>query len=189
MNKLVFFVEEPSMADLLDGLIPRLFPSLIGEFQCIPHRGKNDLVKNVSGKIRAWREPNVRFVIVQDQNRSDCREVKAKLSDLCRQAGRSDTLVRIVCRELEAWYIGEPCALAKAFPSHTKEILKELGKRRYRNPDTVHQPSKVIAGLVPEFQKRSGAQRVAEHLSLDNKSRSFQAFIEGIERLQPSPRS
>ena len=189
MTKLVFLVEEPSMADLLDGLIPRIFPSLRGGFLCIPHQGKNHLIKNVYRKIRAWQEPSVRFVVVQDQNSSDCREVKSRLSLLCKEAGRSDTLVRIVCRELEAWYIGEPSALAKAFPSHTKEILKELGKRRYRNPDTVRQPSKAIARLVPEFQKRSGAQLVAEHMSLDNKSRSFQAFIEGIERLQPSPRS
>lgn len=38
--------------------------------------------------------------------------------------------------------------------------------------------------LVPEYQKVSGARRMAMRLSRDgNRSRSFQALIEGIDRL------
>ena len=37
MVKLVFLVEERSMADLLEHLLPRLFPEI--QFQCIPHEG------------------------------------------------------------------------------------------------------------------------------------------------------
>ena len=37
--------------------------------------------------------------------------------------------------------------------------------------------------LVPEFQKVSGARRMASRLSRErNRARSFQVFIEGIER-------
>jgi len=54
---------------------------------------------------------------------------------------------------------------------------------RYRDPDTVVRPSAVIEQLVPEFQKVSGARRMARALSLKgNKSRSFHAFLKGIER-------
>ena len=182
MTKLVFLVEEPSMADLLDGLLPSLFPAL--RFQCVPHDGKQDLEKSIPRKLRAWREPGVRFVVARDQDSADCRQVKARLADLCRNAGRADVLVRVVCRELEAWYIGAPAALVQAFPEARRPLLRELNRARYRNPDTVVRPSEAIAGQIPEFQKRSGARRMAAgHLSRENRSRRFQAFLEGVERL------
>lgn len=54
---LVFLVEEPSMADLLNVLLHRLFPGL--EFRCIEHEGKQDLEKSVPRKLRAWRKPEI----------------------------------------------------------------------------------------------------------------------------------
>ena len=181
MTKLVFLVEEPSMADLLDGLLPRLFPAL--RFQCIPHEGKQDLERSIPRKLRAWREPGARFVVARDQDSGDCRQVKARLTDLCRKGGRADTLVRVVCREIEAWYIGDPEALARAFPEARRRPLRKLNRARYRNPDTVVRPSDAIAKQIPEFRKRLGARRMADHLSRENRSRSFQVFLEGVERL------
>ena len=183
MTKLVFLVEEPSMADLLDGLLPRLFPAL--RFQCVPHDGKQDLEKSIPRKLRAWREPGVRFVVARDQDSADCRQVKARLADLCRNAGRADVLVRVVCRELEAWYIGDPEALVRAFPEarRRRRMLRELSRARYRNPDTVVRPSEAIARQIPEFQRRLGARRMAILLSQENRSRSYQVFLEGVERL------
>ena len=181
MTKLVFLVEEPSMADLLDGLLPRLFPAL--RFQCIPHEGKQDLERSIPRKLRAWREPGVRFVVARDQDSGDCRQVKARLTDLCRRGGHADALVRVVCRELEAWYIGDPEALARAFPEARRRALRELNRARYQNPDTVVRPSEAIAGQIPEFQKRLGARRMAVRLSRENRSRSFQVLLEGVERL------
>ena len=169
------------MADLLDRLLPRLFPEL--SFQCIPHDGKRDLAKSVPRKLRAWREPDVRFVVMRDQDGADCREVKSQLVESCRNAGRHDVLVRVVCRELEAWYLGEPEALALAFPGAGARVQRELRKRRFQNPDAVVNPSAAVASLIPEFQKRRGARSIAAFLSRGNRSRSFQVFIEGLERL------
>ena len=182
MAKLVFLVEEPSMADLLDRLLPRFFPGL--QFQCLPHEGKQDLARSIPRKLRAWREPGVRFVVMRDQDRADCHDVKTQLVDLCQRSGRSDVLVRVVCRELEAWYLGEPAALALAFPDAGARVERELRKRRFRNPDEVVNPSAAVARLIPEFQKRRGARSLAEFLSRDNRSRSFQVFIKGLERLR-----
>lgn len=182
MTKIVFLVEEPSMADLLDGLLPRLFPAL--RFQCVPHDGKQDLERSIPRKLRAWRESGVRFVVARDQDSADCRQLKARLADLCRSAGRPDALVRVVCRELEAWYVGDPEALVRAFPESRRRALHELNRARYRNPDTVVHPSEAIANQIPDFQKRLGARRMASHLSRENRSRSFQVFLEGVERLQ-----
>ncbi|XEQ91738.1 hypothetical protein SCACP_05460 [Sporomusa carbonis] len=40
-GRIVFLLEELSMKELLEGLLPRLFPGLV--FQCVPHEGKTDL--------------------------------------------------------------------------------------------------------------------------------------------------
>ena len=74
----------------------------------------------------------------------------------------------------------------QAFPNTRPNALRELGRSRYRNPDTVVRPSDAIAKLIPEFQKRSGARRMAAFLSRSNTSHSFQVFIEGVERLWTS---
>ncbi|MCY4285477.1 MAG: DUF4276 family protein [Thiotrichales bacterium] len=91
-------------------------------FQCIPHEGKRDLVRSIPRKLRAWREPDVRFVVMRDQDGEGCHEVKSRLVAICRNAGRSDVLVRVVCRELEAWYLGEPEALARV-PEFGRALL------------------------------------------------------------------
>ena len=168
------------MKTLLDGLLPRLFPCLV--FQCVPHEGKQDLAKSVPRKLRAWREPGVRFVVLRDNDGGDCHALKRRLSDLCRQGGRADTLVRIACQELEAWYLGEPDALAEAY---RQDSLRGIGgRRRFRDPDVVVKPSGAVRELVPRFQKTDGARRMAEHLSRErNRSASFQALLHGIENI------
>ena len=85
-------------------------------FQCVPHEGKSDLDKSIPRKLKAWLEPGVRFVVVRDNDNADCSDIKAKLVRQCQQAGRPDTLVRLVCQELESWYIGDLAALAEAYP-------------------------------------------------------------------------
>ena len=168
------------MQVLLDGLLPRLFPGL--PFQCLPHDGKTDLERSIPRKLRAWREPGVRFAVVRDNDGGDCRALKERLRRLCRDGRRGDTLIRIACQELEAWYLGDPDALADAFG---RETLRGIGqKAQYRDPDSVLRPSEAVERLVPEFQKVSGAKRMASHLSRDrSRSRSFQAFVAGIEAI------
>ena len=109
------------MKELLDGLLPRLFPGL--PFLCVPHEGKADLERSIPRKLRGWREPGVRFGVVRDNDGGDCRARKKALRGLCEAADRPDTLVRLACQELEAWYLGEPEALAEAFGRHALRDL------------------------------------------------------------------
>lgn len=178
---IVFMVEELSMADFLDQLLPRLFPEL--EFRCVPHEGKSDLERSLVRKLRAWRTPGVRFVVMRDQDSADCREVKRRLRDLCERGGRPDSLVRVVCRELEAWYVGDLDALTAAFPRAARRIRSKNARRRFDNPDDVVQPARALAELIPSFQKRSAATAIGALLSRENRSRSYQVFLEGVERL------
>jgi hypothetical protein len=180
MIRLVFMVEEPSMKTLLDELLPRLFPDL--EFLCIPHEGKTDLEKSIPRKLRAWTVPDDRFVVVRDNDGADCLALKARLGRLCQSAGRADTLIRIVCEELEAWYLGQPDAIAAAFKE--PGILAKCRSARFRNPDAIPKPSNCLSTLCPGFQKIGGARVTAAHLSYRlNRSRSFRTFINGIARI------
>ena len=140
----------------------------------------HELERSIPRKLRGWREPGVRFAVVRDNDGRDCRALKDDLRGLCRAGHRDDTLIRIVCQELEAWYLGEPAALADAFG---REALRSIGQEsRFREPDAVPRPSETVEQLVPQFQKVSGARRMAQHLTRErNLSTSFQVFMAGIE--------
>jgi hypothetical protein len=180
MNRVVFLLEERSMKVLLEGLLPRLVPDM--PFLCVTHEGKGDLEKSIPRKLRAWREPGVRFVVVRDNDGADCLELKRGLADLCRQAGRVDTLIRIPCQELEAWYFGDPEALAQAYGSARPRSF--AGSSRYRVPDAIRKPSTDLERLLPGFQKISGARKMGALLAEErNRSRSFQVFVAGVRRV------
>jgi hypothetical protein len=180
MSRVVFLLEERSMKVLLEGLLPRLMPNL--PFLCVAHEGKQDLEKSIPRKLRAWGEPGVAFVVVRDSDGRDCMQVKRHIASLCVDAGRADTLVRIACQELEAWYFGEPDALAQAYG---RPALGEIsGKVKYRDSDAIQKPSAELETLVPEFQKVSGARRLGTVLSeAGNRSHSFHVFLDGVRRL------
>ena len=168
------------MKELLDGLLPRLFPYL--EFLCIPHEGKYDLDGSIRPKLQAWRTPGDRFVIVRDNDGADCVALKGRLRQLCRGTGHDDALVRIVCQELESWYLGEPEALASAFGD---ERLRGIAtRRRFSDSDARPKPSGDITQLLPGYQKTGVARAMAHHMTKEgNRSTSFNTFLAGISRL------
>ena len=180
MGRVIFLVEESSIQVFLDIFLRRQYPEL--EFLCIPHNGKSHLDRNIVPTLRGWRVPGDRFVIVRDNDGGDCLALKQRLQELCLQGGREDTLIRIVCQELEAWYLGEPDAVADAF---NDERLRNINRQAmYRNPDARPKPSLDLEKLTPRFEKSSGARRMAQHLTRDgNRSHSFAVFLDGIERL------
>lgn len=180
MNKIVFLLEEPSMETLLDGMLKRMFPKT--DFQFVSHRGRSALEKSIPYKLRGWKEPGVRFVILIDNDDRDCIALKKRLTQLCAENGRDDSLVRIVCQELEAWYLGDTYALAEAFGD---EKLGNIGRRaRFRNPDAVPKPSDELKRLIRGFRKSDAAELMADHISRErNRSPSFQALLTGLDRL------
>jgi len=185
-GRVIFLLEEPSMAALLVTLLPRIVPGWQPgvNFQCIPHEGKTDLDRSIPRKLQAWREPGVRFVIVRDNDNADCVDVKKRIATLCATAERPDTLVRLVCQELESWYIGDLEALSNAFPDATVHTTRN--QKRYADPDSWQKPSNEVRTLIPSFQKLSGARAIAPHLDVSggtNTSRSFNAFLSGVTRI------
>ncbi|WZB61935.1 cytoplasmic protein [Achromobacter xylosoxidans] len=134
-GRIVFLLEEPSMRVLLDDWLPRLFPGWVDgqQFLCIPHEGKSDLDRSIARKLAAWRIPGDHFVVLRDNDGADCIAVKSRLQALCAQGGRPETMVRLVCQELEGWYLGDLAALAAAFDE--PKVDTPAHRKRFKDPD------------------------------------------------------
>lgn len=184
-GRLVFLLEEPSMKSLLEGLLPRWFPGWQAgqHFLCVPHQGKSDLDTSVPRKLRAWQFPGDRFVVVRDNDNAECQALKRRLLQLCADNGRPDSLVRLVCQELEAWYLGDLQATAQAFDA--PKLDSPAHRKKFNDPDSWQKPSVELTRLAPAFQKGSGARRMGQFLrdSTHNRSTSYRHFEAGVRRV------
>lgn len=181
IRHLVFLLEEPSAKDLLQGVLPKLLPQAVVVHYLV-FDGKQDLEGQLVRKLRGWRIPHSMFVVLRDQDAADCGVVKARLRKLVADAGREATLVRIACRELEAWVVGDWQAVGDAFerPELHAQRLKEV----HRAPDRLVRPVEALRKFIPEYQKRDGARRVGPLLDpARSQSDSFRAFCNGVQRL------
>lgn len=177
--KLVFLLEEKSMKYFLDGILPKILPEKV-DFLTIPHEGKSDLKRSLRAKLQGWTEPNVKFVVVQDQDSNDCKRLKQELMDLCAETDR-EVLIRIACHELEAWYFGDLNAVSLAYGKNLADLKV---KKKYRIPDEIVNPKEELQRYLPEHQQIEGARRIAPYIDIaNNSSTSFQIFISGIKRL------
>lgn len=179
----VVFVEELSAKILLDGILPRLLPDGI-RHRVVPFEGKTDLENQLVRRIRGWRDPHTDFVVLRDQDSGDCRKLKAKLQQLCQEAGRPDALVRIACRELESWYLGDLEAVEIGLGLHG--LAKQSNSSKFREPDRLNNAAQELKILTKNsYQKVGSSRRIAGHLNLSgaNRSTSFRTFCEGILRL------
>ncbi|WP_322494198.1 DUF4276 family protein [Chloroflexus sp.] len=151
-------------------------------FRCIAHEGKNDLKQSILRKLRAWPHSEHRFVVLIGQDRADCRALKEELRNICQQAGRPDTIIRIACTELEAWYFGDTAALARAF--HDERLQQLEQKRQHRASDRIAKPGNELEHLIPEFRKIDAARRMSQQLTQEtNRSHSFRVFIHAISQI------
>ena len=175
---LVFLLEEPSAKDFLCALLPKILPPDV-DYRCIPHQGRGNLRKSIPIKLRGWRTPNTRFIIVHDQDSNDCKKLKRDLRELCRETPHPDCLIRIVCRELEAWYFGDLDAVQSAFPSF--RAARHQNRAKYRQPDDIVNPSKELETIVNGFSKYRAAKKIPQYMNIDaNHSQSFRCFVSGV---------
>ena len=181
MRHLVFLLEEPSARDLLEGLLPRLLPPEILVYYLV-FEGKQDLERQLVMKLRGWCKPDPSFVVLRDQDAAECRVVKNRLTRLVAASQRQPVLVRVACRELEAWAVGDWEAVGRAF--NRPSLAAQSTKEPYRDPDQLVRPVESLRKFIPEYQKRDGARRLGPLLDPSrNLSRSFQTFCSGIAKL------
>lgn len=178
MRNWVFFLEEPSAQDFLEGYLESYLakfqqPKVALHFQVF--EGKQDLEKQLQRRIKHWQLPNSRFLVMRDQDSGDCVRIKENLQSLCTAAGKHDAVVRIACRELESFFIGDWAAVAQAFDKPA--LASRARAAKFRNPDKLGSPSRELKQALTLYSKRDGARRISRKLNPDrNQSASFQAL-------------
>ena len=194
-----FFLEEPSAEEALRYILPKIFSDSVS-YEFHVSEGRDDLLKELPKRLKGhqWIPDNWRIIVLIDEDRRDCHELKAYLERAAHEAGfvtkssaapNEDFRVvnRIAIEELEAWFFGDVEALHAAYPKIPENLQS---KAKYRYPDAIQGGTsealerlliqkKYYRGRMP---KTAVAQKVSQYMELDrNRSRSFQVFVNGLK--------
>jgi hypothetical protein len=186
--QLYIFVEELSAKRVLDVVIPKIIPQNVS-FQVYPHQGKEDLERAINTTVPSIsRIPGARILIARDQDSGDCKRVKQRIKSIIQGKSSAPTLIRIVCRELEAWYLGDLNAVSQAYPRVKPQHY--LNKADFRNVDLIQNADELLLSIIPEYNnintlpKLEVAENVSPFLDVkNNSSTSFQNFVSGVDKL------
>ena len=170
------------MGATIRNLLPKLRPDF-REFEhwlIINHQGKSDLEKSYPRKMKEWREHGVRFIILRDNDGADSIALKQRLVSKVPD-NVPEYLVRIVCQELESWFLGDLTAVAAAYPAAARhQHFKSVAKN---NPDSLTNASELIKHLTGTQAKVGRAENISRHMQpASNRSTSFHAFLNGLSR-------
>lgn len=196
-----FLLEEPSAEAALGNLLKTLVPESTS-FRLHPFNGKRDLLKKLPDRLRAykkWLPDDGRIVVLVDEDRQDCRQLKARLEEAAWGAGfatkgtpqrdKFQVLNRIAVEELEAWFLGDEQALLTAYPKVSRSLLRFRG---WRDPDAIPGGT---AEALERVLKRAGyyragmpktevARSISQHMDpARNTSHSFGVFVSGIKAI------
>jgi hypothetical protein len=205
--RLHVLVEGPSEAAFLRGWFPRFLPShaltviqhrgkgrLPGEPSSRPDPRRDGLLDQLPAKLRAYGrvlDPETdRILVFLDLDDDDCGELKQRLLrvlDACNP--RPLVLFRIAIEETEAFYLGDPQAIKKAFPQANLRKLKSYVQDGIGNTWEFFRD---VVGARSEDKVR-WAELMAPHLGIvwrgkrANPSPSFQQFCKGLLKLAGEP--
>ena len=163
--------------------------------------GKDDMLEELPKHLKGhqWIPDDWRIIVLIDEDRRDCHELKAYLEKsssmrrgLSRNPARApnedfQVVNRLAIEELEAWFFGDIEALHAAYPRIPENLQS---KAKYRNPDAIQGgTSEALARLLIQknyyterISKPTVAQNIAQYMEPDrNRSKSFQVFVEGLK--------
>ena len=194
-----FLVEELSAGAALTTIVPKILGQDV-TFRMHLHQGKQDLLSRLTDRLKGyshWLPTDWRVVVLIDEDRQECDELKAQLENAARQAGLSTksraarggqirVLNRIAIEELEAWFFGDVEALCTAY----RGVPPTLGAQAtYRDPDAINGGTWEALERVLQraghhkggLAKIAAAGAISSHMNPErNRSRSFQVFREGL---------
>jgi hypothetical protein len=180
---LVCLLEEPSSKEALKEILKNITGNNGNtSIKYIIFRGKQDLEKNIERKLKSWQAPNSRFLIMRDQDSGDCQVIKKQLQEKTKKAGKEQqTLIRIACRELESFYLGDLLAVEKGLG--LSGLSNKQTKSQFRNPDNLENPSQKLKQITKQsYQKLQGSRAISPYLKIDgsNTSHSFKILVSGL---------
>lgn len=175
---IIVLVEEPSAYEIVRAISAKLE---IGErVLALKHQGAGDLERSLTNKIAKDPFPNTKFLVLRDADGKDCIALKKKLLAMAPNSRRQRTKVRIVCQELEAWYLAQPTALRSA------GLLKKALPRSIlaTDPDTIADPKRRLLQHIHDRGQIDISRKIAPFLDpASNKSRSFSHFVSALRAL------
>ena len=170
---------------MVQTIFPKILPENIFLEKSIIFEGKQDLEKNITKKLKFWRKPNTLFLILRDQDSEDCQIVKNRLLEKVKSSGKIEhSLIRIACRELESFYLGDLKAIEDGLGISGLE--KQQEKIKFRTPDSLNNAKQELLKLTKgSYQQISGSRSISGFMKLngDNKSESFNFLISGVKKL------
>jgi hypothetical protein len=186
--KIHIFTEEVSIKNVFDIILPKILPDDVF-FSIYKHQGKKDLEQAIKKIIPSIsRIPDSRILIIRDQDNENCEALKKHIVDLLNGHCHCKYFVRIVCRELESWFLGDLAAIEKAY--NRFKAKEYLHKAKLRNVDEIVAPHRCLLEIIPEYSGRSTlpkietAIKIAPFMSLENNSsKSFNHTIGAIKKL------
>lgn len=182
------FTEELSCKSLVDRIVPGLLPKG-ADFHVYDHQGKQDLEQALKSTVPSIsRIPDSRILITIDQDNSNCKQLKVKLLNLIEGKCLCPYMIRIICRKLECWYLGDLQAIKAAYPRFDPD--KHTHASAFRNVDNIQNAPEKMLKIVPELNKREYlpklefSRKVSAHLNIDrNTSTSFRHFVSAVRKL------
>ncbi|MFP4222031.1 MAG: DUF4276 family protein [Phormidium sp.] len=144
---LEFLLEEPSLEEALSYILPKALRNK-ATFRTHAFRGKPDLIRKLPGRLKgysAWLPENYKIIVLIDEDREDCQQLKQQLETIAQSAGLTtkssnppdkayQVINRIVIEELEAWFFGDVDAICQAYPKVSPNLANQA---RYRDPDEI----------------------------------------------------
>lgn len=185
------FTEEASAKNVFDVILRKVLPENV-YFRVYPHQGKQDLEKALRNSLPTIsRMPGSKVLITRDQDSADCKDVKSSIQEIIAGNCQCDNVIRIACRELEAWFLGDLEAIKNVFPRFKPESFQS--KADFRNVDKISNPDKYLLRIIPELKNRASlpklavSEAIAPYLDLErNLSASFNHTISAIKRIVES---
>ncbi|MEI6445417.1 MAG: DUF4276 family protein [Nostocales cyanobacterium ELA583] len=188
-----FLVEESSTEIALKFIVPKIIGN-IHTFEIHNFGNKNNLLKKLPERMKAYANfipDDWRIVILIDEDRANCLELKNKLCDassIVTKKKGNIVLYRIVVEELESWFIGDVAAIRAEYEKIPASLPQQA---KFRDPDAIkggtwEELDKILKkyGYETGLQKMNFAQKVSPHMDVENnQSRSFQVFRDELRKI------
>ena len=179
--------------------MPKILPSNV-TFNFHAYDGKKDFLNKVPDRLKGYQRslrPDWKIVLLIDEDRQDCLELKEKLELMATSAGlitkssgqkdkSFQVLNRIVVEELEAWFFGDVEAICQAYPKVSANLAKQ---KQYRDPDAIQGGTAEALERVLKkagyhlggLQKQKASSDISQYMNPEsNRSKSFQVFYQGL---------
>ncbi len=188
---LYIYTEEQSAEKCFESFLPKVV--LDSErFKIFSHGGRENLLQALKKTLPSVSKVDgAKILVTIDQDNYSCKELKQKLEEIIKENCHCPYKIRIVCKELESWFLGDLEAISKAYPR--LKSGKYRNKPEIKNVDEINKPSEKLIKMIKEIDGRKFlskgelSEKISPHLNIDiNSSVSFQQTIQAIKSLTAS---